>query len=120
MDLKQLEFVYLDGLQIQFWPACPKENDAFRAVSLIHLKPLSLASMLGQLSEEKAVDALMRCYAQAVIHQSPTPGYGDYKPDDWYRWLREHPDEFETLRSYAEPDNLEELADQVPSMDDVC
>ena len=101
MNIRTISFDYLD-VQINVAVADPELNPLYRAASITYVQPISFAIALGRVDEQRATDALARCYAEGVIVGSPTPGLDAYGVKEWYSWLKAHPAEFDQLRGLCE------------------
>ncbi len=99
MDFLRVRFSSLGGFAVDALPAVPELNPLFRASAMAWVRPLSLASQLGRVSEGVALRALARAYAEGVIAGSPTPEASGWGPGEWVAWLLAHPGEFDALRA---------------------
>jgi hypothetical protein len=101
VDFLRVRFAALGGFSVDVMPAIPEVNPLFRAASIAFVRPLSLASALGRVSEHVGRRALVRAYAEGVICGSPSPEADGWGRKEWIAWLEAHPDEFDWIRNLA-------------------
>lgn len=96
-DPLHISFEYLE-VGFDFGPAFIDLNTLYRAAAQVYVKPYTLASQLGRISEERSVELLASAYAEGVIFQSsPSMSTREVK-----KWLIKHPEEFAIIRAHAE------------------
>lgn len=86
-------------LSIDCYPADPRLNPIFAAVSAAKLQPLQLAFHSKRVSEERSRQVMAEIYADTVIAGSPNDGFDEFETPEWTRFLLENPDHFDYLRS---------------------
>lgn len=106
--VRRIAFEYLD-VEIDVLPAIMALNPVYEAACKAWVMPLEWAVRAKRHSEQGSNLALMKAYAEGVVVGSPTPALEDFKPEDWIRWFKEHPEEWQRLRGICEaPENFQE------------
>jgi hypothetical protein len=106
-DSRTIRFDYLEGLEVVVKPAVLDLNPIYQAATIAYVQPLRLAAQLPddhprRLTEERAVAALVKAYAAAVMIAGDRDGMDDWRPHQWETWLAAHPEEFQSIRDVAE------------------
>lgn len=96
------------GIRFRVGPAFVDLNPVFRAASEALLRPYRLALQMGRVNDEQSLHLLARAYSESVIIEAD-PEMGR---EAVYRWLVDHPADFDVIRSFAEHrPNFEEVTD---------